>query len=145
MWADLSPHLISVLLELFPDAEPVWDTLHEFFCGHEAIARFQVRTREERVDCELYTRNRAADSGHIRHFKYNGYLFDVTGVHDQDGIFRCRIDTPDGAIEEPDMMRLLIRDFLAGRPAAEGRTILDNTRLMLDILDRATDDCSPFR
>lgn len=137
IWVDLSPHLISVLLELLPGAFFQWDTLRTRFSGYEAVATFDVLARGETVVCELYTRNRTEPPSNIRHFKLNGYLFDVQGATGADGVFSARIVTPDTWVEEPDMMRLLIRDFLAGTPTVPGAAALRNLEIMLEILDRA--------
>ncbi len=140
VWVDLSPHIISVFTALFPGAEVQWHTLVHRFEGYEAIASFDATTREGRtVGCELYTRNRTAPPNNVRHFRLNGRLFDVEGARDRDGVFHARIATPEGTLEKPDMMRLLIRDFLAGKPTVTKAEILENLRLMLTLLDRATE------
>ncbi len=136
IWVDLAPHLISVLLELLPEAVVQWDTLHTRFSGYEAIAAFDVLTGDKTVVCELYTRNRTEPPPNIRQFKLNDYLFDVQGITGADGVFSARIVTPGTTVDEPDMMRLLIRDFLAETPTVSGDAALRNLEIMLEILDR---------
>jgi len=138
VWVDLSPHVISVFTALFPGARVQWDTLTCRFQGYEAIASFDVTTDAgEPVACELFTRNRTEAPNNVRHFRLNGALFDVEGARDEDGVFHARIQTPEGAVDTPDMMRLLIRDFLAGRPTTTPAEDLTNLTLMLTLLDRA--------
>ena len=138
IWVDLAPHLISALLELVPGAAVRWDSLEMRFDGYEAIAAFDVGTPQgAAVACEIYTRNRTQPPSNIRHFRLNGYLFDVQGFNDANGIFRARIVTPDATAEEPDMMHLLIRDTMAGKAPAAEEAVLGNLAIMLGVLDRA--------
>ena len=136
VWVDLSPHAISVLLDIAPDCQVDWDSLCTTFQGYEALATFSVRRREGRpLRCELYTRNTTEPPLHVRHFKYNEYRFVVEGQNDADGVYCARIETPDGDYVEPDMMRLLIRDFLAGTPTIDAKASLANLDLMLRVLE----------
>ena len=192
IWLDLSPHLLAVILALFPDARLDWKTLETDFDGYSAEARFTLdcpaqspptRHCEERVPerrgnlactkplaggdcrgrgaslattrsaalttpgrglelgtgnrcvrCRLRTRNRTEAPANIRQIRLNGYLFDIQGGNDTSGVYCARIVTPDGEVEEADMMRLTIRDSLARKPAVVGAAILRNLEWMLRIL-----------
>ena len=138
IWADLSPHLISVLLKLVPGSALLWDSLRTTFNGYEAIADFDVRTPDgQDVHCLIVTRNALQPPLNVRHFKCNQYPFVVEGEKGADGIYCARIETPDGNYLEPDMMRLLIRAFLKGDPVADLCESLTNLDWMLRIRDIA--------
>ncbi|HPO14675.1 MAG TPA: Gfo/Idh/MocA family oxidoreductase [Candidatus Hydrogenedentes bacterium] len=139
IWTDLSPHLLSVILACFPDAEPCWDTLQTRFEGYEAEAFLIIQTGlGTNLRCELYTRNRNEDPPNIRQFIFNECMFQVDAARDAEGAFCARIITPDRIVDQPDMMRLLIRDSLRGSPTVTGRAIIKNMEWMLNILECAT-------
>ncbi|HUW61371.1 MAG TPA: Gfo/Idh/MocA family oxidoreductase [Candidatus Bathyarchaeia archaeon] len=138
IWLDLSPHLLSVLLKLAPDAEADWDTLRPRFNEYEACADFSMRhPAGETIDCALVTRNALRPPLNVRHFKYNGCPFVVEGEKGADGVYCACIETPEGRFVEPDMMRVLIRDFMAGRVTATPAESLANLDMMLRIRDAA--------
>jgi len=96
-----------------------------------------LRPGADPLNCSLYTRNATKPPLNVRHFKFNGYPFAVEGQNDAEGVYCARIETPDGDAIEPDMMRLLIRDFLAGTPTVEARRSLANLDMMLRLLESA--------
>jgi len=139
VWVDLSPHVIGALIALLPGASVQWDTLETRFDGYEAIAALQVQTADGNpVACELRTCDRTEPPSHVRQFSLNETLFEVQGGNDAEGVFCARIATPASVIEEPDMMRLLIREMLHGGPVPGAADILANLELMLGVLARAS-------
>ncbi len=137
IWIDLSPHLLSVIQQLYPHGTPLWDTLAVNFAGYEASASFDLRTNEgEVVRCECLTKNRTTPPGNIRQFQWNDTLFDVEGFQDTAGVFALRIKAEEETMETEDMMRQLIRQVLAGAKTDE-KIILDNLAWMLEIATRA--------
>lgn len=138
VWVDLAPHPLSVLIHLVPEARVDWSTLDIHFGGYEARATFEVRRPSVApIRCEIVTRNATKPPLNVRRFKLNGYPFVVEGEQDEQGVYRARIETPDGRYHEPDMMHQMIRAMLAGCPIAAGREALDNLEWMLQILDFA--------
>lgn len=138
IWADLAPHTISVAQELMPGGQVDWERLKIQFDGYRAEARFDfVNESGGRMACRLRHRNTTAEPRNLRHFKINGYPFTVEGVHDNQGVYCARISTPNGMIEELDFMRLLVRDFLAGKLPASPSTVLQNLDIMLRVLEQA--------
>jgi len=136
IWVDLSPHLISVLLKLAPGGAVAWDTLRAHFDGYEATAEFEVRRAAGGpLECVLVARNRTEPPPNIRHFKLNDYPFVVEGENDADGVYCARIETPDGHHLRPDLMRVLIGEFLAGRLVTNAEESLANLDLMLRVLE----------
>ena len=136
VWVDLSPHPISVLLRLLPGCEVRWDTLHTSFGGYEGKADFDVRTAGGHVcHCSIIVRNALEPPLNVRHFKCNGYAFEVEGQNDDQGVYCARIETPDGNCLEPDMIRLLIRNFLEGTATTTMEEALMNLDMMLRILE----------
>ncbi|HNR33953.1 MAG TPA: Gfo/Idh/MocA family oxidoreductase [Candidatus Hydrogenedentes bacterium] len=138
VWVDLSPHPLSVLLKLAPEGEILWDTLDTRFAGYEAIAEFDVRQAHgNRLHAVIVTRNALAPPLNVRHFKYNGYPFVVEGENDENGVYRARIETPNGSHIEPDMLHASIVEFLRGKPVAGMEESLRNLDWMLRIRDAA--------
>jgi predicted dehydrogenase len=138
VWVDLSPHPLSVLLSLAPDAEIVPASLRTTFQGYEALAEFDVRTSSgSEMHAIIVTRNALQPPLNVRHFKYNGYPFVVEGQNDADGVYCARIETPNGNYLEPDMMHAVIRDFLKGSPTADVNVCSKNLDFMLRIMDAA--------
>lgn len=140
VWVDLSPHLLSVLLRLWPGAEADWPSLEVAFQGYQARAAFMIEPPSgPPVACDLVTRNATAPPLNVRHFKLNGYAFKVEGENDAEGNYQARIETADGDFREPDMMRLLIRDMVQGREPVTAAEALANLEWMLQIIDFARD------
>ncbi len=138
VWVDLSPHPLSVLLKLAPDGEVLWNTLDTRFAGYEAIAKFDVRRANGAcLHAVIVTRNALDPPLNVRHFKYNGYPFIVEGQNDESGVYRARIETPDGDHIEPDMLHASIVEFLRGEPVATMDESLRNLDWMLRIRDTA--------
>ncbi len=138
VWVDLSPHPISVMLAMAPGLEVDWDSARATFDGYEALAEFDARHPDgSSLHALIVTRNAVQPPLNVRHFKYNGYPFIVEGENGEDGVYRARIETPDGSYVEPDMMHALIRDFAAGRPTVSTSDCLANLDLMLRLRDAA--------
>jgi len=138
VWVDLSPHLISVALAAFPGARVDWQSLQTRFAGYEAEAAFDLLFPDaRRVACTLYTRNRTEDPPNIRHFAFNDFTIDVEGYADAQGAFAARLITPEETRESPDMMRLLIREYLRGAAAVSAEDAIANLEIMLRILAAA--------
>ena len=138
VWVDLSAHPLSVLLRLAPNSQIIWDSVWTHFTGYDAIVEADLRRVSlPPLHVFLVTRNSEDPPRNVRHFKYNGYIFDVEGEPDTDGVYGARIDTPDGSTHEIDMMRSLIRDFMAARPSADIWTSIQNLTWMLQLLDIA--------
>lgn len=136
VWVDLAPHLLSVIQTLEPEAEIAWDTLQTGFDGYVAEARFAVtRPCGTPLRCELRTNNTHEPPANIRRVALNDYPFNVEGDKDDEGVYCARIETPDGVHTCPDLMRLLIRDFLAGRTPADGAFAVRNVDWLLRILE----------
>ncbi|HOJ32600.1 MAG TPA: Gfo/Idh/MocA family oxidoreductase [Candidatus Hydrogenedentes bacterium] len=137
VWVDLSPHPISVLLQLCPDLEIDWDTVETHFSGYAANVRFMGRSHNKEISCTIMTGNRTDPPQNIREFIFNDFRFLIEGERDPQGIYNARVETSLGNYVCEDFMRLLIRDFLAGRPTADGRTALRNLDLMMRFMEKA--------
>ena len=138
VWVDLAPHPLSVLLRLAPNSQIIWDSVWTHFSSYDAIVEADLRrVGLPPLHVFLVTRNSEDPPRNVRHFKYNGYTFEVEGEQDATGVYGARIDTPDGTCHEIDMMRGLIRDFVAARPSADIWTSIQNLTWMLQLLDIA--------
>lgn len=135
IWIDLAPHLLSVVLALYPDAERAPERLAVKFDGYRAEAAFVLDTPEGAVPCRLECANRTEPPNNIRRFTFNDQAIDVAGEQAADGEFGMRLRCREHSLVSEDMMRLLIRRFLAGEMPVAPEQSLQNLALMLEILD----------
>ncbi len=137
-WVDLSPHALSVLQELAPMGRLVEDTIRTQFHGYEATAQFEIiNALGRRVFCEVCGKNTTQEPANVRRFEINGFSMAVDAQRDAEGQFSAKIISSDEEVEYPDMMRLLIREFLVGRCVSGGETALANLDWMLRILAKS--------
>ena len=142
VWIDLAPHVLSGAQAIAPNGVIDWETVETFFSGYQARAKFDLRLPSgAAIGCDAVTRNRTEPPSNVRHFKVNGYAFNVEGDKDEAGVYCARIETPGGNHLEPDFMRVLIGAFLAGRPIADAAHAVTNTEWLLGILDVAKKKC----
>ena len=135
IWIDLGPHPLSGLQDLTHGGEICWDTVKTDFDGYGARATFTAkRMSGETIDCEVITGNTTEAPPHIREVTLDDYRFVIGGVNDADGVYCAKIESGDDARVEPDFMRLLIREFLAGTPMADGAVGVTNLEWLLRIL-----------
>jgi predicted dehydrogenase len=134
VWVDLAPHPLSVMQTVFPEGVIDWATLTTTFEGYNAQAAFTLSVAGgAQVACEITVRN-LEGGGNLRRFTFNDVAYQIEGENDAQGVYNARIETAQGNRVAPDMMRLLIREFLAGRPAADGAAGVVNLELLLGIL-----------
>ncbi|MBI5093295.1 MAG: Gfo/Idh/MocA family oxidoreductase [Candidatus Hydrogenedentes bacterium] len=134
VWVDLAPHCLSVAQAVFPGAEIAWSTVTTSFEGYDARAEFMLRPHgAPPVQCEIAVRN-VVGGGNLRRFTFNDVAYQIEGENDAQGVYNARIEMAQGNRVEPDMMRLLIREYLAGRPPADGAAGVVNLEMLLGIL-----------
>lgn len=134
IWVDLSSHPLSVLQRLYPKSQINWTTVTTAFEGYEATAAFTLcPVSGPLVQCEIIVRN-TPTGGNLRRFTFNETVYQIEGEDDAQGIYNARIITTTGSRIEPDMMRLLIRQFLKGCPAADATDGVINLWWLLSIL-----------
>lgn len=138
VWVDLSSHPISVALELMPGAYPDWDSLEVEFEGFRAEARLALHdSAGNRMACTFRCANATEEPLNTRRFILDGQQVDVGGAKDEEGIYCAKFTGPAGEFLEPDMMRLLIRDYLAGRVRTPAVRDIANLEIMLGVLSKA--------
>ena len=138
IWVDLSPHTISMLLEVLPEAEVLWDTLETHFEDYEARANVRAQAADGgAVRCTLIARNTHQPPLNVRRCVLNGYAFSVEGATNEKGHYCADICTPDGVVRAPDMLHQVVRDFLQGRAPASMRNTLANMDIMVRTLESA--------
>jgi predicted dehydrogenase len=134
IWADLSPHLFSMLQYFFPGARLDWYSLETHFDGYDAEASFDLRPPDHPpVRCAFHTHNRSEAPSNIRQFTLNDYAFEVQAARDDAGVFCAEIHTPDGITRTGDFMRQLICGFLEDGPPQPRAAILANLHWMIEM------------
>lgn len=138
LWVDLSPHLIGAVQAVAPAGRPDWTTLRTEFEGDVTRAVFEFECGQgRRMSCDLMAGRRREEPLHARDFELDSQRFVFEGMRGDDGVFCARIVSPTGALQRPDMMHLLIREYLAGKPPVDAAAAQQNLEWMLEILDRA--------
>ena len=140
-WVDLGPHMLAGIQALAPEGRIDWDTLGTEFEGYGARVKFAVELADgAEIDCELVTdrTTEESESSHVRRFTLNGMVVDIGGERDEEGVYCARYQTPSVSVRRPDPLRLLIREFLGGQPAIDGRGALNNLSRLLRIKEAAT-------
>ncbi len=133
VWADLGPHLLGALIELFPHADIDWPELRVENHGWDVTAEFQLT--HPRIRCRLTTGKTTGDPTHIRILRFNDDEFHIGGKTGPDGHYGARYEHGANAQVQEDMMRLLIRDFLAGTPSVTPIQARRNTDWLLRIAE----------
>lgn len=137
-WIDLAPHMLGVAQVLTGGGDIAWEQVKTKFEGHLAEATFPCKCRDGRViDCKITTFHRDEEPKNVRQISLNGELFNIGGRLDENKIFQMDIQTPNGVVERPDMMRLLIRSYLHGCLKVPGRMARQNLEWMLKIIEIA--------
>jgi hypothetical protein len=138
VWVDLSPHVISVALELMPGAYPDWNSLEVDFTGYRAETRLDLRdSAGKRLACTFRCANATEEPLNTRRFILDDEQVDVGGAKDAEGVYCAKFTGPAGEFHEPDMMRLLIRDYLAGLIRTPALSGIVNLEIMLGVLSKA--------
>ena len=134
-WIDLAPHMLAAVQALAPEGEIAFDSLVKSFAGHQATARFAVTSPGGRMDCEVVTGRTVPGAGpaHIREFELDGARFVIGAGTDAQGAYCARLETPWGARDYPDMLRLTVREFLAGSTPIDGPAAVANLSWLLEI------------
>ncbi len=131
-WVDLSPHMLGVAQVLSQCGELDWSTLRKKFEGHLAEAEFQLTCNDGKpLSCRITTFHTDEEPENIRQITLNGTLYDIGGRIDENNVFQMDIFSPDGMVERPDMLRLLIRSFLNGKVEVPPAKAIQNLEWML--------------
>ena len=114
-----------------------WQTVKKDFGDFRGAVSFSLgQPQGPDIACHVVAARTLGAPSHIREIEINADRFVLEGAKDADGVYCTRIQTPWGPVLEPDMMRLLIREFLRGDPAADGRAGRRNLDRVLRILGR---------
>lgn len=136
IWIDLGPHPLSMLQTLAPGGTIDWPSVHMETGDRSCTASFDAVTVEGRaLACEITVGKTVGSPTHIRRAVLNDCSFEVEAENGSDGQYCSRIVTPHGSHEHPDLMRLIIRAFLTGAPAANGVVAVRNLEWLLRFLD----------
>ncbi len=134
-WFDLAPHMLAAAQALVPGAEMPPDSVRTFFSGYQASARFRLERNAAPLECHVVTARTLgeAETGNVREFELDEARFRIEAGTDADGLYCARLQTPWGVFQRPDMLRLTVREFLAGQVALDGPAAAANLSWMLRI------------
>lgn len=134
-WIDLGPHLVAALQALLPEAAPDWQGLEARTAGYNADVTLRLRTgAAPEVSARLAVGFTTGEPANVRRIGLDDTLFDLIGEAGPDGLFRMRYRAGgDRGEARDDPMRLLIREFLAGRPSLDAAAALRNEDWLLRI------------
>ncbi len=115
-WVDLAPHMLGVAQVFSGCGTLVEETIRRQFQDHLACAQFECQRRDgTSLACRIRTFHTDEPPSNVRQITLNGSLYDIGGFKDAQGVFQMAITTTEGVVHRPDMLRLLIRSFLAGK------------------------------
>jgi predicted dehydrogenase len=134
-WIDLGPHLVAALQTLLPGAAPDWQGMELRSSGYNADVTLSLRSgKAPAVSASLAVGFTTGEPANVRRIGLDDTLFDLLGEAGPDGLFRMRYRAGAACDEaRADPMRLLIRDFLAGRPPLDAAAALRNEDWLLRI------------
>ncbi|MBO4344510.1 MAG: Gfo/Idh/MocA family oxidoreductase, partial [Victivallales bacterium] len=137
IWVDLAPHMLVGAQFITDNGRINFKTLRTEFKERRVRAAFECERRDGRpLQCEIDTGFRTEEPRSIRRFTIDGCQFDIEGRKEADGTFAMLINTPWGAVERPDTLRLLIRSFLHGKVEVPPRMARRNMDWLLRVLEQ---------
>lgn len=143
IWLDLASHPLSMLMELVPHGDMEPDSLRLGIGRKRNTARFRFGSPGSGSTAVELVLGDVAEGTPRRRFGVNGYVVDVGGKADEQGVYRSVLRSPDGETVFEDTMHTTIAAFVeavrgnrAG-PLVSGETGLRNLELQLGMLDRA--------
>ena len=137
LWIDLGPHVLSAMQVVFPYASIDRTGVRTEFSDYSAAVILPLRSAPEDVEVELRVWRTFDDPSHVRSITLNDFECTFKGGKDAGGTYCTVMEFPGGVEQRPDMMRLVIRDMLAGRTPTGGEFALRNQDLLLDIAGAA--------
>jgi predicted dehydrogenase len=136
IWVDLAPHPLSMLQVLASGVAIDWSSVRGEAAERSCTAAFEAATGDgRRLAGSIRVGKTVGEPTHVWKVSLNGYAFEVEAQRDSAGIYCARISTPDVVREYPDFMRMMIRAFLSGQPAADGAMAVQNLEWLLGFMD----------
>lgn len=113
VWLDLSPHPLSLLQKM--GAEIEWENLQCRVEPMETTARFFARLPQQQEPCEVRIAVRVEPQRDVplRTFSANGKAVEYAAFRSDDGEFQTRLTCGENSIEMPDLVNVLIGNFVA--------------------------------
>lgn len=114
IWIELAPHPLSVLQRVAPDARLDENSIECTIGEQETIATFALqREAGSRIQAKLVARCNPETASPLRRFTVNGHAIDYAGRKNPNGDFLTYLSDSGSAIEMPDLVDLLIGNFVA--------------------------------
>ncbi len=142
IWIELASHPLSVLQKLFPDAQMQIDSIHCHIQERETTAQFQLqRADHSRINARITARYNPSTPVPLRRFTINNAVIDYAGRRNENGEFLTYLSRVNAEIEMPDLVDILIGNFLASCQQQKllfvtGEDGAKNIDWMLQILER---------
>ncbi|MDH7571306.1 MAG: Gfo/Idh/MocA family oxidoreductase [Armatimonadota bacterium] len=143
IWVDLGSHPISLILKWSPGVQLDSESISCQIARKEVIARFRCVSAVGNVcHCEIRLGN-VPEGALQRRFGANGFVLDVAGRNDAQGVYRAYLSDGKSERECPDFMHTNIAEFVravrcGGQPLVGPEDALRNLEWQLEILRRAT-------
>ena len=142
IWIELAPHPLSVLQKLLPEGELVANSIQCRVQERETVADFRLRRADgSEVEARITARHTPEATMPLRRFTLNSAVLDCASRKNDNGDFVTFLSSAGKEIEMPDLVDLLIGNFLRavrGEEAllATGEDGARNVEWMLGILGR---------
>jgi predicted dehydrogenase len=141
IWIELAPHPLSLLRKLAGPSE--LDSIHCAVSAMETKADFQVQRLDgHEIEASIVARYNPDASTPLRRFFINGVAIDYAGRKNEAGEFKTYLSCGERVLEMPDLVDMLISNFLAACRDEEklqvtGEDGARNVGWLLQILDRS--------
>jgi len=143
IWVDLGSHPIGALLAWIPEGVVDAERVEGALSADRVVAQFDVLAGSgDRSAVQIVTANAPKGSPPRRHIGLNGFVVDVEGKADEQGIFRTVLHHEGAERWSEDLMHTTIRRFLEAvqeddeaRICATGAVGLRNLELQIEMLE----------
>lgn len=136
-WIDLGPHLLAALYAIAPEGHTQPDSAVTFTGGHRAELTFSLqRSAGISMECRLIVSHTVCEPSNVRRLTFDGVSFELAGEISADGHYGAVYRGAGRSVRRPDPLRLLIRDFLAGRDRLDAGAALENQHLLIAFWQR---------
>jgi len=144
IWIDLASHPLSLMLRLLPRATFARDSATCVIGRDEAVAEFEMEQPGSRCSVRIELRN-VYEGAMARRFGANGFMAELTGGNDEQGIYRTHITAAGERVQCEDLVHTSVRRFVEaargnGEPLATGAEALRHLEIQLALLQLARRD-----
>ena len=112
VWLDLSPHPLSVLRRLFPQAQMNWTSAKCDVREHHSDAHFSLKCDAKTIEAKIHVALNESRAVPLRQFQINGQTVDYSARNNEKNQFCAYLKNADRVLELPDFVDTLVGNFV---------------------------------